>query len=230
MHRLTLRGSVFFVLLCLCACSRGGSYYPLDERLTWDYAVTVHQDRGEGAKPLQSRGEAAITNLPRRVVNGVETTPRMYSVGSQHSFLFTTEDESGVHVVAKQLPENEEPVAERSDVLRYPASPGTGWEDTGTTHFLAESVTVPGRTTIASDGETVSVPGGRFRNCKRLVFTGATEARIPRQFGSVKVEVETEYWLAPSVGMVKMIHKERTDQPTLRGGDVTLELRAFKKI
>lgn len=51
--------------LCLSACSKG-SCWPLDERLTWQDTVLVSQDHGDGAKPVMQRGDAAITNLPRR--------------------------------------------------------------------------------------------------------------------------------------------------------------------
>jgi hypothetical protein len=207
------------------------SYYPLQERLRWDYVLSgsEHSTKDRPGRSIHGQPTSFI-NLPRRQLAGHDVIPQMTDFGGHQSFLFVAADDKGVYTVARQAEEDSEPeiLETRSYVLHYPLLAGIAWERSVDTSTLrGHQVTIAGRSTIESAGDTVTVPAGTYRNCVKITTVASAMTRVPEFFGTVKIEVEASEWLAPGVGIVKAVQVERSDPAEVGGGTLTVVLAKF---
>lgn len=207
-------------LALLGACSRNkGSYFPLDERLAWQYAVTAQPN----GKPAQ-RGESSMRMLPKRDLDGKQVAPQSVELGGGFATIYRVEDKEGVHVIATQAPAPAE-LEYKTDTfdLRYPLVAGRSWDDYSESMFVSGSPKVTGESRIEAIDDVVTVPAGTYKNCVRVRFT-TVDGSIP--YGS-DLTINSLRWFAPGVGMVKYQQEEKSDD---KGGTFTAELKSFKQL
>lgn len=73
------------------------------------------------------------------------------------------------------------------------------------------------------------VPPGRFDECFLVSGHGTTTTDVGNYIGRAEIEISTEDWFAPGVGLVKSIRTERTSLDALNFGRLSMELRALEK-
>jgi hypothetical protein len=234
----TLSRLLITLMMCgsvlLPACQQPpDSYYPLTERLRWEYVFSAREDATAHASARTISNQVlTITNLPRRQMNGAEVTPQMGDVAGQQWFLFVKGGPLGIAVVAKQPMDGNEPVTleDPSYLLQYPLRVGTTWDGSADTSLLKDhQVSLQAKSTIEATDETVTVPAGTFKHCVKVTTTATEATRIPGVFGKVTVDLRTTQWFAAGTGVVKAIQTEHTDPPSLGGGEMTLELKSLRR-
>lgn len=159
------------------------NYFPLEERTTWEYAVSRSRPGG-----TPEEGRLAVTNLAPTRVDNRPVTPRRYvlTLGPtrQSYTVFFHNDREGMLFYALQTEKEAQPrVAEPPFYyLKNPLSPGASWGKEKEPQGRVESVR-----------ETVHVPAGTFRDCVRVKIT----------FPPGKPLKEGQFWYAERVGIVQ---------------------------
>jgi len=179
-------------------------YYPLKPGLRWEYQVT--SERGT-AKTL------VITNLPPRELQGRTVTPRKWDLGGAVFYQFMGQDEGGIFRFAEQTSEKGAPtlITPRDYDLKYPLAEGTTWDITA----QVGEVKVPVNLSIESVTDTVTVPGGTFKNCLKIKQVGEAKGQA---------SVTAYEWYAPKVGVVKSLVILKSKG---KGGAMVTESRTY---
>jgi hypothetical protein len=159
------------------------NFFPLQEKTTWEYAVSRSRPGG-----TPEEGRLTVTNLALTRINQRPVTPRRYEIAvgpaRQRYTVFFHNDREGMLFYALQTEKDPQPrVAEPPFYyLRNPLTPGAVWggEDGPT-----------GR--VESVRETVGVPAGTFRDCVVVTLT----------FPPGKPLKEGRIWYAERVGIVQ---------------------------
>jgi hypothetical protein len=218
--------AVAATLACV-ACSKPGSYFPLEPRLAWEYAITMQPRRGEDTAGPAQRGKSSMRTMARRELGGREVTPQSIELGGGFATIFRLEDKEGVHVVATQGPNEPGPnfKADSFD-LRYPLVAGRTWDDTSESLFLRQPVEVTGESLIEAVDDVVTVPAGTYKKCVRVRFT-TLDGDVPASLGGGSLKISSVRWFAPGVGMVKY---QQDDRSSAGSGTLTAELQSFKQL
>lgn len=192
------------------ACSNtDNSYYPLKQGYWWQYAA-IRSIRGEDH--LQ---KLILANLPKQTINGVKLHAQKRADGQVEYF---SRRDGGVFKID---PEN----GNEKQILQEPATIGTKWKADSRILFLKVTgafeatynrrikEAIPMEYEVVSTSETVKVKAGKFRDCIKVAGKGS----IYGGGGSLKefmdidsINIETEEWYAPGVGLVKRTRKEYT--------------------
>ena len=105
-------------------------------------------------------------------------------------------------------------------VLKYPIKIGTEWNAQSKTYLILRRYAYYDyRATtnfdinykVSSINETVKVPAGRFKDCIKISGNGNTTFIGDREIGSINIEIRTEDWYAPKIGLIKSVRLEKTD-------------------
>lgn len=217
--------SVFIACWGFCVNTFAGNYYPLETGYTW-----LYQFSASGTLDTVT-GERTIENLPRRKLDTKEVTPQKVEVkrdgAGQPSFVFLTEDETGVYEVARQRADDIDPTVYKKPVcrIRYPAEVGTEWKAPVkiTLLELVESE-VQATFSVEKRDEVVTVPAGTFENCLRVKAVAETRENLGLAFGTASIQVEHHLWYAPHVGLVKHIVSEKSNHRMVGSGKLTVQL------
>lgn len=185
--RLARAGSVGLVLFILAGFTLGTrhfeNYFPLQEKVTWEYAVSRTRPGG-----TPEEGRLTVTNLALARVEQRPVTPRRYvlTLGptKQSYTVFFHNDREGMLFFAVQTEKEAQPrVAEPPFYyLKNPLSPGASWGKEKEPQGRVESVR-----------ETVHVPAGTFRDCVVVKIT----------FPPGKPLKEGKIWYGEQVGIVQ---------------------------
>lgn len=110
-----------------------------------------------------------------------------------------------------------------------PLAPGVSWTGSIKTTLLKQNLEVPVKLTVMSIGESVSVSGGMFKNCIKVTGQGRRVEKLG-MLGLATIDVQSDYWFAPGIGLVKANERQFSTNPLFAGGERTLELtRAASK-
>jgi hypothetical protein len=202
------------------------NYYPLDVGNSLRYQLSIKQS----SKVKHHRDAVAqeftliLTNLLKQQLHGKEVTPVKAEMQTQNRnqtfFNYEAEDENGIYLFAKQGFGDIEPKLEDSVnyEIKNPVRVGNTWE---VTMGLMFGHAVPAKAEIVAMDDVVEVPAGTFQQCLKI---RTIETSAPTKNGSLIDTHNAEHydWYAPSVGLVKSIHKDN---------EVTMsaELQSFKK-
>ena len=202
--------TVLVVALMLNACSGPDtSIFPLSEGYWWQY-VAVRTIRGEDHEQ-----KLIIANLPPMDLHGVKVYPQKRADGKMDYY------EKSESAIFRLDPED----GEKTQILGLPVAIGTKWQASSKILFL--KVTGAFESTynrrikepilidyeIVATDELVKVKAGKFYNCIKVKGAGS----LYGGGGSLKefmdidsINIETEEWYAPGVGLVKRTRKEYT--------------------
>lgn len=226
------------LLMLLGGCSAkpdAGDYFPLDAGLAWDYRVTLElpQRTTTDTFRVESLGTTRLNDDEaasiRRTSNGTDYYIRRH--------------EDGIFRYAKRTLVEIHPRLDASPrmilPLPVPAKPGKVWTAATTSYTLRrlqpyEEMTGKGSPfnmvyELSGLDETVTVPAGTFEHC--LLVIGRAQMRLysDARRGYSDVEITTQEWYAPGVGLVKLARSEPLDTDVFKGGTLTLELTAFSR-
>jgi hypothetical protein len=224
------------------------SYYPLTPGSSWRYVTSgevrtfagwvMEEDgihRGTVGKDIDNFVIEVSTQPPRDLA-GREATPMMTSSELHQGFWFSfwVRDGLGIAEVGRQPRGASEPTVLKPPVyaLRFPLAVGTTWDTSEPAGFGADQLTLEGTAHITSISDSVTVPAGTFRRCVRIDSEAAGQMRVEHLYGrnvagDANFERNTTLWLAPDVGPVKYVSRERMTPSALGSGEQTLELMAF---
>ena len=223
-------------LLCAFGCTKpqpnGALYFPLDEDRSWLYRI----------KRITLDGESEIRQHLRIVdvnksAEATEAT-KQSAGGKKHQY----EIRDGA--ASRILPTEHGSLGSTSStttqlILPQNTEKGSQWESILTTTVLESSqppwekkfritVPVPISYEILSTQSKITTPAGLFENCLYIKGRGSIVLHAGNYIGQTTVEVETEEWFAPNVGVVKIRREERTSSETLPSGTLFLELADWR--
>ena len=219
--------------------SSSENYYPLDEGRRWEYQVYVKKKGPwDLSGPIKISAKQVCTIFPQREIKGKKVTPMQIEQiqrGSVYTrFLFYVKDQNSIYEFASQKPEDVEPKIFHDYIIKYPIKVGNSWQETETSS-LEPRISVPIKSTIESIDEVVTVPAGTFKECLKIKSIGFAEKVFgeeeqkwpPPAKNYVKIERELYIWLAPNVGLIKTIFKEKKASSL---GTPTSEISHFLEI
>lgn len=238
---------MFSSLIVLAACSGGPdrSLYPLDEKSTWEYDVSIQWNK-DGAKSRMS-ANMTVTYLSQRKLGDQSVIPkkmtaRLQRGGSQTSFEFIARDDVGIYLYATQSPNAMEPeiLSDPNYLLKFPLENGASWEGTRKTSGLesagfGKEVTVPVRTTVNTTNGTVTVPAKTFEECVKTTTRGKVieEKEENPLLDKVAFSYKGTSWFCPDVGLVKSSEEQSKGRmgvaESLRSVKSTIQLKTFEK-
>ena len=226
--------TVMIVAACMvvCGCSEElpSGYFPLQQGLEWKYWVVSETPYERNESELQ------ITNAGIWEVGNQQYHIRKTNTGN---YYYIQDRQDGIVRSSKRTIIEAYPrlgVAERY-VIKYPLQVGTQWSYKSKPYLLArhaptvnelkEIVNYQMDWEIVSDDVKLSVPAGEFENC--LHIQGKALVEVPRSLGVATDEVlfETNEWYAPNVGLVKIVHEEKSYSEQAYGGSISLVLMSF---
>ncbi len=227
--RLYLYASLSGLVLMLTACGQAApDYYPLTPGHWWQYDMRLHTMDGE------RRAKQVVRNVGRREEQGQQVYFRESSSGLLSRYQIT---QTGIQrSIVSEFTEHQ-PVA-FATVLGLPLKQGTEWTGSITTSVLEKTgppqdtlfrirETVEMNYRIESVSDSVVVNGEQFQNCIRVNGSGSVNADVGNYIGRLSINVESDDWYAPGIGLVKSRHLEKTDNETISGGEYFLTLEHY---
>jgi hypothetical protein len=219
---------------CSSSSQVGDPMFPLTEGRQWQYhSVTKFDDAADAAHEdvvLTARGSEQIgeqTAWRRRSDSGVDYWLRF--------------DDSGTFRVASKTDVDRDPKIDPAlrYVLRKPYVVGTQWV-VPTSAFVLEkpnefrrqfrSIYKPFPMTyrIEAVGEAVETKAGKFDAC--LKVSGVASIRLYVDATGVwdDVPLTSTEWYCPNIGLAKLVRRERSTSKLIRGGELTMDLVAWK--
>ena len=229
---LVLSVTLLFTSGCTKPLPNGALYFPLDEDRSWLYRI----------KRITPDGESEIRQHLRTVyvgkTAGVTEATKQTTSGKKYQY------EIREGAVARILPTEHASLRSTSSttaqiMLPKNALKGTRWGSTLTTTVLESSqppwekkfriaVTMPISYEVLSTQSKVTTPAGFFENCLHIKGKGSIIHHAGGYIGQTTVEIETEEWFAPNIGVVKIRREERTSSEALPRGTLFLELIDWK--
>lgn len=215
-----------------CGGARG-TLFPLDAGRSWDYSVTTTVLDQTVRSTMQVRALGMVDGEDGPV--GVIEYP-----GNARGYYVS--DSDGVRRVATRrgIDGRVRRDGPKHFILRSPFAVGTKWSLTSQL-TLVESVfyeagerirdrEVPVTLdySIASAGETVTVPAGTFRDCLKVSASGSAIVRVNQGANFGHVDVEHTDWYAPGVGLVRSERRESSGSPYLKSGVYVQELAGYR--
>ena len=227
-RKLSLRSVIAATVFLLCVSCSGSdrSLYPLEQGLSWEYQIAA------GYMPGSSGGQRMnVTNLPQRELSGRKVTPQKLDFVGQSNFDFIVSDQTGIYSYASQSAGAVEPeiLAIPSYLLKYPLEDGALWEGATETVMLDYKVRIATTTTVESIDEAVTVPAGTFEHCVKTKTMGERSENLGAFMGTAKVTLEEHVWFCPSIGLVKHVRKEGSNNLMMGSGQLSIELVSFKR-
>jgi len=220
--------STLFISSCT---SDKSSYFPLDEGLSWRYAVVITTMDGK------NRQKYMLVNRPSKYRDDQKYIIRKSLDGS---LLHYRETEEGVLFMGKEDTSGLEPVFIKDEhfVFKYPLTTGTEWENVTLTRLLVKTgppqktvfkiiAEVPVKFRVEAVNDTVRVPAGIFHNCVKITMRGSDYKNAGNYVGLTIVSVNETSWYAPGIGLVKMVREESTESHALDKGTMVVELEKF---
>lgn len=224
-------------VIMLIGCGEDSSYFPTTPGLSWLYRAKIENWRDDATHKL------VVTNLNVERKDGATVLRRLRHDGRFAFFRVTSTD---VVYQGAALPGGElENVSGEQTILKLPPEKGLRWDggvsqiqllpqvdcgqcnNSAPTKPLTQQVRL--QQVIEDTAATVSVPAGTFSSC--LYVRGAVKLTADggHAVGVINVEVESEDWYAPGVGLVKSIRREHSDNPLVGSGIYTMELEEFRQ-
>lgn len=215
-----------------CGGARG-TLFPLDAGRSWDYAVTTTVLDETVRSTIEVRALGTVDGEDGPV--GVIEYP-----GNARGYYVS--DADGVRRVAMRrgIDGRVRRDGPTHFILRAPYTVGTKWSLTSQL-TLVESVfyeagerirdreiPVTLDYSIASAGETVTVPAGTFHDCLKVSASGSAVVRVNQGANFGHVDVEHSDWYAPGVGLVRSERRETSGSPYLKAGVYVQELAGYR--
>lgn len=202
------------------------TYLPLNEGIQWEYQVSSSSLFG-----LDGGGLLRVTNLPQRELKGRQVTPWKIEVGGITYFQFICRDANGYFLFAEQKPGSVDPEIKKfpSYIIKFPVKKGIAWNVQTETTFLVQREVVYLISSIESTDEIVTVSAGTFKRCI-LIKSSASTMKDLGILGKANIEVESYDWYAMGIGLIKSIHKEKSNHLMAGpGGELTMQLVSVRK-
>ena len=207
--------STFYFLSC---SSEKQEYFPLNAGKVWNYDVTINPGVEEKVKYKKTN----FSLKKQKILLKGEEFLMQPIVREDNSIYYYSKNKNGVLRKGIQFNGNPDIKFEQDEkyVLKYPIKIGTEWNAQSKTYLILRRYAYfDYRATtnfdinykVSSINETVKVPAGRFKNCIKISGNGNTTFIGDREIGSINIEIKTEDWYAPKIGLIKSIRLEKTD-------------------
>jgi hypothetical protein len=225
-------------LVSLVACSSntqvGDAMFPLTEGRAWKYHSVIAYDDGSDAHheeiELTARGSEKIgeqTAWRRRSDHGVDYWLRF--------------DDTGTFRVASKTDVDPDPKIDSTlrYVLKKPYAVGTEWV-VPTSAFVLEKPNefrrqfrtiykpFPMKFRIESISEKVETPAGKFESCLKVAGVATIKLYVDATGVWDDVPLYSTEWYCPNIGLTQIVRKERSTSKLIRGGELTMQLVAWK--
>ena len=219
MKKLTLGKFMGLVMLLLIGTSlvAGDDYFPLKKGYKWTYDVVGGPDK-------------TVQNFEERKLGKKKVVPQKVTIGDDVYFDYLLDTKKGLVLYATQSPTDPEPMILDTLVYlyKYPFKAGTTWKSNITSTLLMESVDVPLTYEIKKEKETITVQGGTFEKCIKVVGKGWIE-RDKGLLGTIKLEVVHTNWFAPDIGFIKSHLHVSGNHVLVKDNDIYTQLTSFSK-
>jgi hypothetical protein len=230
-------GVALSLAFSLAGCGEERSLFPTTPGLSWLYRAKIENWRDDATHKL------VVTNINREREDGVTRLRRLRHDG--RFAYYRLEDDGVVYEGAAAPGEEKTTAAGEQTILKLPPSKGLSWDggvsqiqllpqvdcgqcnNSAPTKPLTQQVRL--RQVIDDTSATVTVPAGTFTDCVYVRGSVKLTADGGHAVGVINVEVESEDWYAPGVGLVKSVRRERSDNHLVGSGLYTMELEEFRR-
>ncbi len=225
-----------FCLPLLHACGKPVSddYLPLNDGLRWDYQVTITQPHRSENKTL------TIENVGTQNIKDTPTTVRRTSDGTDY---YLAAQADGVYRLAKRTVVELTPQLDNPPRLVLPSNPtqamGKTWSSITMPYLIlrlyegdkstyAKDLRFPMSYSVKAVDDTVTVPAGTFAHCVQVEGQAEVTMYTDPRKGDSTIQITTQEWYAPGVGLVKLQRDEPLNTDIYKGGTLLMELAAFE--
>lgn len=191
-------------VLAVAACAAPSkSYYPLEARRTWTYAMSIQPAAGEAIA-----ADSRVTNLEERRVAEQIVTPQATEAFGQRRLRFISSGDRRIAEIAEQLDGAPEPriKSPANTILEMPLTVDAAWETTWETNQFGQRTLLPITKTVESIDQPCTVASRTFGECLHLRLTGSGQVKAGER--SATVDLAGEEWFVPGVGYVKGLFAE----------------------
>ncbi len=235
MTRLTLIAAALLAAGC-SSQPQGDSYFPLDVGARWEYEVAFDINN-------TLTRDTYIATVARTIdyEGGDQVFVRRIEVpGNIGIEYWLRKDKVGIARIAKRSDIDEQARLDPNAriVLKLPVAQGASWM-VPTEPFVVAPKTDLGQRevkmpkvlmtyTVEAVGESVTVPGGTFKDCARIVGLGNLPLYLDAVQGFTDIPITNREWYCKGVGLVKVEREEPLSSMLWSGGKITMELTDFK--
>jgi hypothetical protein len=210
--------------------SEASEYYPLKEGHRLEYIMKMSQLGGDSIE-----GKTVSTVVAGKKINGreasvIKITDEIQG-DSSTSTGFIVESDKGIELIAFQSPGDDSPklIDKENWEFKYPLEVGKSWTSEENGIFFNAKISYLATDTIEKMGEVVTVPAGTFEKCMKIRTHFNGKIDLGPYGGNLEVTIEGQTWYAPGVGVVKWALLEKSLDPKLGGGEISMELKSYTK-
>lgn len=225
------RIAAVLALLTLAGCgdrNDGSDYFPLTPGSQWQYRV--ERTTMDGVRHLRYLIEVSAP-APQQAA---DVRSRVTLDGQRYTYKLTDE---GIYRLGVQRQRGPQLAEDTQQQLVMPAKLALDqqWQGRSSTAVLESSappweslfrvqVPIEMHYRVASLDADVTTPAGDFDHCLLVSGRGTAATDFGSGIGTASIEVTSYEWYAPTVGLVRMEHHERTSAKALSAGAVVMEL------
>lgn len=242
-NKILLASIGIFALIILALFFEDDDYFPLDEGYTWHYRITITSDNPTEFYKSVRVSLDETTFYPEGAPHALTLTPIKHE--NNLIYYYYKDGDGGLYRLAHQKRPSGALNFEKDPRLVHPPlddiSSDDEWVVSDKTYLLvrekplyAERATliIPLTYRIESRVARVRVAAGIFTDCLHIIGTGTTSflsPRTPEGGKRTQVEVISEEFYAPNIGLVKMVRQENTRSELFGDNRLTKELESFEK-
>lgn len=222
---------MLLLLVMLSACGKGGhdgGYFPLTPGSQWQYRV--ERTTMDGTRQLRH----ALSVLGPTANQPADLRTRVTLDGQRYIYRVNDDGTYRIGIERRRGPRSLE---DDQQVLVMPRTPTLDqqWQDRSSTALL-ESSAAPWETLfrvqvpvemhfrVAALDASITTPAGTFEHCLLLEGHGTSDADLGNGVGPAHIDVTTQEWYAPGVGLVRLERNEQSSAKALKLGALVMEL------
>ena len=208
---------IFLISILLSSCEKKNDFYPDKQGMTWNYQISLSSDYTESTDHMRM----TVTNISTVYGGKGVTFSKLYSNGDLLTFFKDKNNNQFSRIAAFYSRNNglNEPVIKViNPSLNFEASK---WKNNNQLFFtkgfqpplrgFIPSATFEMDFEIVSKEVMIKVKAGIFKNCIYVKGKGHTEFIADTRSRPNKVNVSSEEWICPNVGIVKQNRTESTN-------------------
>lgn len=218
------------------------NYFPLSDGYLWQYDVTIRPQFSPIENYKSIRVSLPSVTLTLTLTMGHEKTITATPIHHDNGLIYYyahTDDDAIIRVGVQNHPSGAfQPQQPQRIIFPKSLAIDSQWQVMDTTYIIIREkpfynenikLILPIFYEVVAMDETIHVAAGKFDHCLHIIGRGTTSFTTSRGAGRAQVEVISEEWYAPNIGLIKTKRTEKTSSELYGTNHFTSELEHIRR-